>query len=180
MRFEIVTMLFIGIAMGMQALAATPATGPVIEGYGPTFAVPEGSYNLEAGKKYKIVMDVAKGPENPAELNRSIDSMARFINMHARHGIDPDDLEIAIVLHGSGARAALNAEAHQENFQVENGTAGLVKALGDKGVKIYLCGQTAGYYGYGEEDLLPEIKMAVSAMTAHIRLQTEGYQLIPF
>ena len=164
---------------GLQA-AEPPVTGPVIEGYGPTFAVPEGSYNLGAGKKYKVVMDVGKGPDDPAELNRSIDSMARFINMHARNGIDPDDLEIAIVLHGSGARTALNAEAHEKNFQVENGTAALIKALGENGVKIYLCGQTAGYYGYGLDDLLPEVTMAVSAMTAHIRLQSEGYQLIPF
>jgi len=40
------------------------------------------------------------------ELNRSIESAARFLNMHARSGIPPQNLELAIVLHGSGARAA--------------------------------------------------------------------------
>jgi intracellular sulfur oxidation DsrE/DsrF family protein len=180
MKFYCTLVVLICMTFGLAAQAETPQTGPVIEGFGPTFSVPEGSFNLEAGKPYKIVMDVGKGPDDPSELNRSIDSMARFINMHARNGIDPDDLEIAVVLHGSGARSALNAEAHQEGFMVENGTAALVKALGEKGVKFYLCGQTAGYYGYGLDDLLPEVTMAVSAMTAHIRLQTEGFQLIPF
>jgi intracellular sulfur oxidation DsrE/DsrF family protein len=177
-RFLLFSMT-LSAAVLVQA-AEPPSTGPVIEGFGPTFAVPEGSYNLEAGKKYKIVMDVAKAPDNPAGLNRSIDSMARFLNMHARNGIDPGDLEIAIVMHGSGARAALNEQAHTDHFKVKNGTASLVKALGEQGVKFYLCGQTAGYYGYGSEDLLPEVTMAVSAMTAHIRLQSEGFQLIPF
>ena len=171
----LVFLLFASLAM-----AETPQTGPVIEGFGPVFPVPAGSYNLKAGKAYKVVMDVGKGPDNPAELNRSIDSMARFLNMHARNGINPDDLEIAIVLHGSGSRAALNSDSHQEHFKVENGTKTLIEALGARGVSFYLCGQTAGYYGYGTEDLLPEVTMAVSAMTAHIRLQEEGYQLLPF
>lgn len=182
MNMDIRTSLLVVTAMLFTQLvrADTPQTGPVIEAYGPVFPVPEGSYNLEVGKHYQIVMDVAKGPEDTAALNRSIESMARFLNMHARNGINPDDLDIAIVLHGSGARAALSAEVHQQHFGTANGTAALVAALGKKGVKFYLCGQTAGYYGYGAEDLLPEIHMAVSAMTAHIRLQAEGYQLIPF
>jgi len=47
-------------------------------------------------------------------------------------------------------------------------------------VVIYLCGQTAAYRGFAAEELSPVVTMALSAMTAHVRLQSEGYTLIPF
>jgi len=166
--------------VGSPAIASEPATGPVIDNYGPVFAVPQGSYNLLPDQQYKVVMDVGKGPEDPAELNRSIESAARFLNMQARNGTPAEHLKMAIVLHGSGARAALNEQAHAKHFSVPNGSKGLVEALGKAGVDIYICGQTAAYYGYGPDDLLPQVTMAVSAMTVHVRLQQEGYRAILF
>lgn len=160
--------------------AAEPVTGPVIKEFGPVYPIPNGSYNLDPTEQYKVVMDIGKGPEDPAELNRSIESAARFLNMHARSGIKPGNLELAIVLHGSGARAALNEEAHNRNFGVPNGSRALIEALGAAGVDIYICSQTAGYYGWGTDELLPQITPAVSAMTVRVRLQKEGYEAILF
>jgi intracellular sulfur oxidation DsrE/DsrF family protein len=157
-----------------------PTTGPVIEGFGPVFSVPADSLNLEADKPYKIVMDIGKGPDDPSELNRSIETAARFLNMHARNGIKPENLQLAIVLHGSATRNALNQQAHMEHFKTDNGSKDLVEALSAAGVEIYVCGQSAGYYGYRAEHLLSGLNMSVSAMTAHVRLQSEGYQAILF
>jgi len=168
------------LLVGSPAIASEPVTGPVIDNYGPVFAVPQGSYNLLPDQQYKVVMDVGKGPEDPAALNRSIESAARLLNMQARNGTAPENLKMAIVLHGSGARAALNEQAHSKHFSVPNGSKGLVEALGSAGVDIYICGQTAAYYGYGPDDLLPQVTMAVSAMTVHVRLQQEGYRAILF
>jgi len=168
------------LLISIPVFAAEPILGPVVKKFGPVFAVPVGSFNLETDQQYKVVMDIAKGPDDPSELNRSIESAARFLNMHARNDIKPENLQLAIVLHGSGARAALNEQAHAKHFDVANGSSALIEALGNAGVEIYLCGQTAGYYGYGLDDLLPQVTMAVSAMTAHVRLQQEGYQGILF
>ena len=180
MRLTTKIFFLVLLLVGTPAVAAEPATGPVIDNYGPVFAVPQNSYNLVPDQQYMVVMDVGKGPEDPAELNRSIESAARFLNMQARNGTSPDKLKMAIVLHGSGARAALNEQAHSKHFSVPNGSKGLVEALGEAGVEIYICGQTAAYYGYGADDLLPQVTMAVSAMTVHVRLQQEGYQAILF
>jgi intracellular sulfur oxidation DsrE/DsrF family protein len=177
----IIKMFFLALLLvGTSAIAGEPTPGPVIDNYGPVFAVPQGSYNLVADQQYKVVMDVGKGPDNPAELNRNIESAARFLNMQARNGTPPENLKMAIVLHGSGARAALNEQAHSEHFSVPNGSKGLVEALGNAGVDIYICGQTAAYYGFGPNDLLPQVTVAVSAMTVHVRLQQEGYRAILF
>ncbi len=180
MQRTITQLCFALVFVSMQSMASDPVTGPVIKSYGPVYSVPDGSFNLEPDRHYKIVMDIGSGPEDPSELNHNIETAARFLNMHSRNGIKPENLQMVVVLHGSGARAALNEAAHAKLFNVPNGSQQLIEELGSAGVAIYICGQTAGYHGYGAEDLLPEITMAVSAMTVHVRLQQEGYQAILF
>ena len=176
-----ITLSLVGLVfLSFQLEASEPVTGPVIENFGPAFTLPAGTFNLLPDQQYKVVMDIGEGPDDPATLNRKIETAARFLNMHSRNGIKPENLSLAIVLHGSATKSALNDEAQANNFDVPNGNKALLKALGSAGVQVYVCGQSASYYGYGVEDLLPEAKMAVSAMTAHIRLQQDGYQAILF
>jgi len=163
-----------------HSFAAEPVTGPVIESYGPVFSVPKDSFNLVPDRHYKILMDIGKGPDDPSNLNRYIESAARFLNMNARNGIKPKNIKLAFVLHGSGTHAALNDKAYSEHFLAPNPNKELIKALTKAGVDVYVCGQSAAYNGYGAEELLPEVNMAVSAMTVHVRLQQEGYQAILF
>ncbi len=180
MQRTIMQFCFLLLFISFQSFASDPVTGPVVENYGPVFAVPEGSFNLEPNRQYKVLMDIGKGPDDPSALNRNIESAARFLNMHSRNGIKPENLELAIVLHGSGIHSALNDEAYDEKFLVSNPSKDLIKSLNNAGVHIYVCGQSAAFNGYREEDLLSEINMAVSAMTVHVRLQQEGYQPILF
>ena len=171
---------FVLLFVSFQSFASDPVTGPVVENFGPVFSVPEGSFNLESNRQYKVLMDIGKGPDDPSELNRYIESAARFLNMQSRNGIKPENIKLAFVLHGSGTHAALNDKAYSEHFQVPNANKELIKALSKVGVDVYVCGQSAAYNGYSSEELLPEVKIAVSAMTVHVRLQQEGYQAILF
>jgi intracellular sulfur oxidation DsrE/DsrF family protein len=180
MQNTIIWLGFLLLLTTFNTTAAEPQTGSVIQNYGPVFSVPDDSFNLAPDRNYRILMDIGNGPDDPATLNRSIESAARFLNMHARNGIKPENLKMAIVLHGSGIHAVLNNEAYMQRFQVENSNQPLITALNQAGVKIYVCGQSAAYNGYTAESLLPEADMAVSAMTVHVRLQQEGYQAILF
>ena len=160
--------------------AAEPQTGPVIKDYGPVYEVPEGSWNLQKDKHYKVSMDVSATGDFSSDLNRYFASAARFLNMHARNGIDPKNIEFAIVVHGSAGKDLLKDAAYEARFEEANPNTAMLNALADAGVKIYLCGQTATYRGFAAEELNPAVTIAVSAMTAHVRLQSEGYTLIPF
>ncbi len=171
--------LFLSILLG-TAQAAESQTGPVIEGFGPVYEVPEGSYNLKKNTHYKVSMDVSATADFSSDLNRHFASAARFLNMHARNGINPDDIEFAIIVHGSAARDLLVDEAYHARFDEPNPNTAMLSQLSQAGVKIYLCGQTAAHRGYAVKDLNPAVTMALSAMTAHVRLQSEGYTLIPF
>jgi hypothetical protein len=112
MRLSIKVFFFNLWIVGSPAIASEPVTGPVIDNYGPVFAVPQGSYNLLPDQQYKVVMDVGKGPEDPAELNRSIESAARFLNMQARNGTPPENLKMAVVLHGAATYAQAGEVDH--------------------------------------------------------------------
>jgi intracellular sulfur oxidation DsrE/DsrF family protein len=167
-------------AIATPVMAADAERGPVIQAYGPVYSVPQGSFNLDPDQDYKVIMDIGKGPEDPAAVDRGIESVARFLNMHARNGISSDKLEFALVLHGSAARAVLTDAAYKERFGTPNSNKPLLEELGQAGVAVYLCGQTAAYRGFEAEQLLPQVTMAVSAMTVHVRLQQEGYRPILF
>ena len=77
-------------------------TGPVIADYGPVADV-EGAVPIAAHTRFKVVFDVSEGAE-PGAVNRGIESAARFLNMHARAGVRPSNIRIAVVVRGSATR----------------------------------------------------------------------------
>lgn len=156
-----------------------PRTGPVLEEFGPFVPVPAPGFATPVNGALRAVFDVARR-DDPGTLNRRLESAARFLNMHADAGVAVGKLEVAIVVHGPAARDLLNDQAFQAREGTANPNAALLRAMMDAGVEVILCGQTAAFGGYGAEELLPGVKLALSAMTALVALQDQGYRLIAF
>lgn len=178
-------MLTVGCALLSACLipgswAAEPDFGPVVPSFGPVLPPPEGSYNLDAEQHYRVSMDVAEIADFPDEENRKFVSAARFLNMHARNGIPAENLEFALIVHGKAAKDLLTDEAYEARYNEQNPNTPLLEELSAAGVQIYLCSQTVGFRGMQPEEFSPAVTMSLSAMTAHVRLQQEGYTLIPF
>lgn len=163
-----------------QSMPEAFSTGPVIEAYGPVADV-TGSEPLSAEQVFKVSFDVADGAD-PGELNRSLVTAARFINMHARAGVDPDNIHLAIVVHGSAVIDMTNASRFEETHgeEAENANADLIAVLQSHGVEFIVCGQSASFQSVVTDDLLGGVRMALSAMTAHALLQQDGFTLNPF
>ena len=175
--------LFVAVSsliLAVHLYAAESQTGPVIEAYGPVYDVPSGAWNLEKGTHYKVSMDVSSTGDFSGDLNRHIESAARFLNLHARNGIDPGNIEFALVVHGAAGKDLLSDTAYETRFGESNPNTAMLAALHKAGVKIYLCGQTAAHRGFDAGELNPAVSLALSAMTVHVRLQSEGFTLIPF
>ncbi len=152
--------------------------GAVISKFGQVATVP-GMQPIPSGAVFKVSFDV-NGAAQPAELNRSLLSGARFLNMHAEAGVKPENIKLAFVIHGQAVQD-VTVDAHYATVHNQkNVNAALIAALLDKQVEVYVCGQSAAYYGVTTEDLLPGVTMSLSAMTAHALLQTGGYTLNPF
>ena len=176
------TLLVLGLLLTQlpaMNYAAEATKGPVIENYGPVYEFGDAGFKLDPTVRYRSVMDVAQSAQEMSELNRYIESAARYLNMHVRDGVPLSNLELAIVLHGGAGKDALSDAAYRERHGVANPNTALIGALHDAGVRIYICGQTAGFRGFAAEELNPAVTMATSAMTVLTRLQVEGWSLLP-
>jgi len=162
-----------------QTLPESFTTGPAIPDHGAVAPQPEDAFNLVPGETYRVVFDVASGSADEHVLNRRLESVARFVNLHARAGIDPDDLQIEVVTHGGTLFDVLSREAYRERFGVAHPNADLLDALMAAGVTVYLCGQSASARGVAPDELAPGVKIAHSAMTVLVRRQAEGWALLP-
>ena len=153
--------------------------GTIFPEFGNIAAV-DSDFEIPKRAKFKVLFDATQGAD-AGEINRSLNTVARFMNMHAEAGVPEKNMKVAIVFHSKGSFDLTKASYYDKKFKgSENANAGIVKALTDKGVRIILCGQTAAYYDIAKADLLPGVEMALSAMTAHALLQQQGYTLNPF
>ncbi|WP_213004113.1 DsrE family protein [Parahaliea maris] len=163
------------ITLAIPALAGPEAfkPGTVVPGFGAS--APVTAVELPADTRFMVAFDVAEaGPEDG--LNRKLVTPARFLNMHGAAGVPAGNLSAAVVVHGGAWKDLLTDKARGST----NPNAGLIAELVAAGTTIQLCGQTAAMRDVGQEDLLPGVTIALSAMTAHAQLQQEGYTLNPF
>ena len=153
--------------------------GPVITEFGPIASL-ESYAPVPADATFAVAFDVAEAAE-PGSINRTLVSAARFINMHAEAGVDPTNIRLTVVVHGGAALDLTRQEVYAaRKGGAENANAAAITTLLENNVRIILCGQSATAHGISNEDLLPGVEMALSAMTAHALLQQEGFTLNPF
>ena len=151
--------------------------GPVIEGYGPTYPINDRDVALRENFVYKAVFDSAANPDE-TKLNTGLVSVARYLNMHARNGVSVDNMDLAVVVHGSALKTLLTDDAYFARYGIDNPNTELVQKLHAAGVSFYLCGQSMMFGGFEKEELLAPVKVALSAMTMMTELQSDGYALL--
>jgi intracellular sulfur oxidation DsrE/DsrF family protein len=167
-------------AAGLAADVEPAGTGPLIEQFGPVYDVGRPDFATPTDLVYRAVFDVGPSPDAVDQVNPRIESLARFLNMHARAGVKPEQMKLALVVHGAAGKDMLSSAAYKSRFGVENPNAPLLAALRAQGVRVLLCGQTAAHKGFAREELAPGVELALSAMTALVALQADGYALISF
>ena len=153
--------------------------GPVFKDFAPIADV-QSDVAIPKGTHFKVDFDVSEKAK-PGELSRAIEAAGRFINMHVAAGVPLESIKVAIVVHGGAVADLLNPASYAaRNEGKANGSATAIAQLIGKGVEIHMCGQSAASYGIKNADLLPGVKMTLSAMTSHALLQQAGYTLNPF
>lgn len=172
-------MICIGLLLSAANVAAeTFNKGPVIEGFGPHAAVPVTS-KFDADTRFDVAFDVAD-QGNIGAVNRKFESLARFLNMQVANGAQPDNIRLALVVHGKAGFDLLSDSEYEDKYGLKNANKALLQALMSNQVRVIICGQSAAFLGIDHASLLPGVEVALSAMTAHARLQQAGYTLNPF
>jgi len=161
--------------LSFQVSAAEPTTGPVVPDYGRSAAVEDADFQLPADHDYRVVWELTGYGSGPDAVNRNVDRVARFLNLHAKAGVPAEKMHLAVVVHGAALQSFVHDEAYQELNGMPNPTRELVERLGAAGVQLYVCGQSMAFRGWGKDMLASPVKLAPSAMTMMHLLQSQGY-----
>jgi hypothetical protein len=102
------------------------------------------------------------------------------VNIYAGAGVKPAEVSIAVVLHGEATLIVLNSDAYAANFATGgNPNLDLLHQLHEAGVEFYVCGQSLISKGSKPEKVVVFVQTAVSALTAVVNLQADGYAYVP-
>ncbi|TWU30975.1 DsrE/DsrF-like family protein [Novipirellula artificiosorum] len=148
-----------------------------IENFGAVVPLPTAAAQPRSGSKILVDLTGGGAPELP---NRSIETVARFVNIYSAAGEKNATASFVVVLHGDAVLMALNSDAYGERFDTDgNPNFEVLRALHESGVEFYVCGQSLIKAGAKPEEVLVFADVAVSALTALVNLQADGYAYVP-
>lgn len=177
---KIIFILILFLLSPLALLAQEKKTGPIIADYGKVWQVENQDYTLQTEKEFKVVFDIMNSPEDPSALNRTIETAARFLNMHGQNGVAKENMKVALVVHNKASKDIITNAAYTKKYQVPNPNAAMIQQLLAAGVEFIFCGQSSVSRDFPIEEAIPGVQLSLSAMTALIQLQDEGYRLIKF
>ncbi len=174
MRLAHAIIVLVGISAFSWARAEEPKFSfPLIQGYGGVVTLPQATEPPRKGAK--VVFDITADSKND-EVNRGLESVARYLNLNAQAGNATSDAKLALVLHGGATKCALNDEAFQRHAKAEiNPNLPLLRELRKHGVEVLVCGQSLARNEYLTSDVAGELTVAASAMTVNVNKQLAGY-----
>lgn len=160
--------------------AQEKAAGPIIPEYGEVFHIPSPGLPTDTSHTFRAIFDVMQAAEDRSQRNPSIETVARYLNMHAQDGVPAEQLHAVLVVHNAASADLLTDELYRERFGFDNPNSGMLRALMNAGVEVVFCGQSSISRNIPIEHTVPGVKLALSAMTALIQYQDQGYRLIKF
>ena len=133
----------------------------------------------DPNREYKLLFSLsAKNPDSLAgEINKGLDEVARVLNVHVASGIPANKLFPVVVINGPGLEALMKNESYRKKHSMDNPNLKIISDLESAGTKFIACGQAMAFQGTSKEDLLPEIKITLSAQTVLSNYQLQGYVL---
>jgi intracellular sulfur oxidation DsrE/DsrF family protein len=174
MRLAHAVIVLAGISAISWARADEPIFSfPLIQGFGGVVMLPQATEQPRKGAK--VVFDIT-AESKPDEVNRGLESVARYLNLNAQAGNAASDAKLALVLHGGATKCALSDEAFRRHTKAEiNPNLPLLRELKKQGVEVLVCGQSLARNRYLTSDVASELTVAVSAMTVNVNKQLAGY-----
>ncbi len=152
---------------------------PRITSAGGVVALPNGVELPAPGVTHRLLIDATGAETTPLGVNNHLEAAARAVNLYALAGVAPENVMIAVVVHGKATPMSLSAAAYQRHAGKPSADAALIAELHAAGVRFYVCGQSLVRSGHAVTDVHEDVTVALSAMTKLVELQADGYGLIP-
>jgi intracellular sulfur oxidation DsrE/DsrF family protein len=154
---------------------------PVINAgkYSGVFPVKDITEVPDPKMQYKLLYEMTQENSDSAlnEPDYSLVEIARLINLHVGSGIPLKNISVVVVTHGPALHSISTDKAYQLKFKMNNPNLKLIKDLEKAGVRFIACGQSMLFLNVKEEDLVPEVKISLTAQSALTGYQLKGYVL---
>jgi intracellular sulfur oxidation DsrE/DsrF family protein len=127
---------------------------------------------------YKFLFELTTNSADSVakDINSGLTEIVRVINLHIASGIPVKKIIPVIVVHGGALYAIVNNAAYQKKYKLDNPNLKTIDELEKKtGAKFIACGQAMAFFEVKKEDLLPEVKISLTAQTVLSHYQLKGY-----
>jgi intracellular sulfur oxidation DsrE/DsrF family protein len=161
-------------------VSAQVKLNPLVKDFGSVYEVPFAVEKPNPKLQYKILVDVNSASEKPEIINEGIENVAKILNLHILGGVPEKNLQVVLVVHGAAAVNLMNNSSYQQKFAVNNPNLPLIAALGQAGVKIFICGQTILKRNIDYHQLAPEVTVALSAITTITNYSIKGFTVLKY
>ncbi len=125
---------------------------------------------------YKIVFDLAGGPDTPDKANPELRGVAEFINTLAKYNVPASHRILAVVFHQKSTPAILLNDEYRKRYNTDNPNIALVQAMKKAGVDFRVCGQAVLGMKIDPKTIQPEIQLDLWAGMTIPNLMMRGYQ----
>ena len=172
--------LFLILLFSTTFSFAQTAQFPIVKGFGGIYEIKDAVERPDPSLEYKIIIDMTTGADNPAEISRWVDNIARLMNLHGLAGVPQDRIHVKVVIHGGAIFTLLTDENYQERNKIDNPNLKVYEALKAAGAEFFVCGQSMVARKLDKSDLWPGVKIAHSALTTITTYVPQGYTLLTF
>lgn len=173
------------VAAGGAAYAQTPTSAAeanqerLVPHFGRYREVLDPFEKPDPALRYRVVFDIGQPARTPGQVHQGLERVARMVNLLNRHGVKMMPGDIVVTIHGQPIRTGLTAAAYAKRFEgAANPDEALIHELAAAGVSVRLCGQTMMGAGYTKDEISPDVKIDVAAITTMATLQLRGYAII--
>jgi intracellular sulfur oxidation DsrE/DsrF family protein len=164
----------------MGTAIAQEAQFPIVKGYGGIHAIPDAVESPDPAKEYKIMIDLVSASEDPKQVNRMVDNIARMVNLHGIAGIPKEKINVKVAIHGGAVYSLLINPEYKKQHGVDNPNLAVYEALQAAGVEFYICGQSLIGRNIPKEQIWSGAQLALSMLTTVTTYVPQGYTLIRF
>jgi intracellular sulfur oxidation DsrE/DsrF family protein len=159
---------------------AQTAKFPIVQGFGGIYEIPEATERPDPNGNYKIIIDLVSASEDPKQINRMVDNIARMINLHGIAGVLRENMKVKVAVHGGAIFTILNDSYYEKLYGTKNPNLPVYEALKDAGVEFYICGQSLIAREMKTTDVWDGAEIALSMLTTLTTYVPQGYMLMRF
>ncbi len=161
------------------SLLAQEAKFPIIKGFGGIYEI-QNAVLPSSDIEYKIVIDLKTLQRDKESLNPGLNNVARMVNLHGLGGVKPENIKVAVAIHGGATDVILNNEAYKKRYELDNPNIELIATLKKAGVEVYVCGQSLLGRKYAHSEVNSDVKIGLSMLTVVTTYMHQGYQPLVF